>query len=397
MSFSEFYQRVNLIYKCFGVAPWKFEENTAKYTPWFFAIGLLSSYWIFLGYHLIGKDVGTDQISSIVNYIQLFLNGLTFSVAIISTAANQKPFQRMLKYLDSIDEQLRSSGCPINYKNHSPVFYGGLLLFFIVLLLQGGIEVFVFVMHSPEVSVTYWIVHMVPFLVYGMCLQQSIFIIYCILLRCRKVHELLTRKNPSTKTSIVRSASDTPLKVHVTPSFRSCPDYGNTIKVIYKVTVGIDELCDRVNRYFGLTFLTSLLAIFAVTSIQGFHCFRISKDLDDIKNRNWWTFATAIFTVVVNTLLVAVLAFISDMVTSKAGSISNSVRKLQDEKTIQYSSWFHPVLINIKISAFGFFDINCLMLCAFISAWVTYLLILVQFNEISGSSQKPQLNFGVDH
>lgn len=51
-----------------------------------------------------------------------------------------------------------------------------------------------------------------------------------------------------------------------------------------------------------------------------------------------------------------------------------------------FSDWLDPMLSSIRFSAFGFFHINYNMLFGFISALITYLVILIQFNSLSNTN-----------
>lgn len=53
--------------------------------------------------------------------------------------------------------------------------------------------------------------------------------------------------------------------------------------------------------------------------------------------------------------------------------------------------WLYNMLARIRFSALGFFNINYSSLFGFISALITYLVILIQFNSLSDSPEKPTL------
>lgn len=384
-SFQEFFARVTKVYKYFGVAPsWKSLEHPklttgrAKLSTWMPVLCSLLVYWITLTFCLLNKENTEDLISLMSNYIQILMNAATFSVTLISTVVNRKHFKRILSEFERIDRKFKAVRCPIDYAKHLRVFYATVTIFWVVLVAKYVFEAFVFLFMYNMFSVLYWLVYIVPFVIYGTCLHQATFIIYCVLVRCRMVHDLLESKRFPKKKLIVQPTMMT--FEGMNSGDTSC----ETIKVVHQLTDGIHELCYRINGFFGLTFLASMMTMFAITSIQAFYCYKVGSAMDETKKRTVWTLVASVNPVVVNITLVAIMAYMSDVLTTQATKINTSVRKLEDELAIQYSSWLHPVLINIKISAFGFFDINCTMLCGFLSAWITYLLILVQCNEIGG-------------
>lgn len=385
-SYQQMYEKVKRIYKFFGVAPRKAfsDSKRGKLQAWFPTLILLAIYWILLIAAVIARSSNIDLITKISNYIQLLLNGFAFSAVITSTASNRMHFSGILKQFDSIDQQFRSFGSHIDYAKHLRVFYIAIGVFFTVLCVKEAFETYVLVVKYEMCSVLYWITTAIPLVVYSMCLHQATFIVYGIVIRCRMVNGLLKKRRFSRKNMQIPFGN----VVHPLMTLRGNNGGDGTIKVVYQLADKIHELCESVNGYFGFTFVASFMAIFAVSSIQTFYCYKIVQSLDEKKMRSLWTLYVSLNSVVFDIFGVSFLSYMSDMVAKQTARISNQVRKLEDEQAIQYSSWFHPVLVNIKISAFGFFNINCTMLCGFLSAWITYLLILVQYNEIGGDKDK---------
>lgn len=395
-SCEEFFFKVVRVYKWFGVAPMKKtidlpKKNVAQRNlliTWLPPLCFVFLYWLTMVLAVTTRKSGADLISIVSNYIQLLFNGCALSMVIIMAVYNRGYYKKILNGFYLIDQQFKSFGCAVDYKKQLKVFYSTICIFFIVLIGQYSYEYYVLLIRKEIFPIPYWIIHAIPFLVYGLCLQQAAYLIYCVLLRCRMVNDLLRRKRLAAKPLRGISANTVTVDVPV--------NRDETFKTIHQLTDGIHELCESVNGYFGMSFLASLMAMFAVTSIQAFYCYKIGRGYDEATNRTIWTLFVSIIAVVDNIVLVAVLSVFANMVTTEAIGIKTNVRKLEDKEAIQYSSWLHPLLINIKINAFGFFNVNLGMLCGFLSALITYLLIMIQCNEISGNSlnQVEQMSAG---
>lgn len=319
--------------------------------------------------------------SSISNYIQLLLNGLAVSLVILSTVYKSKDFNEILTRFNSIDVHLVTLDCRISYKNDVRKFVLAISVFASIFLGKTIFESFVYIEKYALVSVVYWIIPTISVAIYLMCLHLAILLIYFLLVRCEMVNNLL-KSNMSEK----RSASQ--VIIIVMPATAQ-GGREKLLKVVHQLTDEIFELCDRINGFFGLSLLVSLIAMFAITAIQSFYCYTISKDIAEDKARSTWTLFASINMVVLNLVFVGILAYVSDRMSFEADFINTNTRKLQDELGIKERSCLHSIVRNIRVSAFGFFNINCNMLCGYLSALITYILILVQCNEIAGDKTLP--------
>lgn len=50
----------------------------------------------------------------------------------------------------------------------------------------------------------------------------------------------------------------------------------------------------------------------------------------------------------------------------------------------ELSIWVHPMISYMKFSAYGFFTIDYNMLCGFMTALITYLVVFIQFYALNG-------------
>lgn len=385
-SFSSIYKNKAAFYRCFGVAPKPCSTETkdrpqSKVQHWLPVVLFIGLYWTAHILCLIYRVVDTDVISTLSNHIQRTMNGLACSVVLAGVVFHRDSFYGMLNQFDYIDNILRSFGHQVDYRKLSRNFMMGMASFIIITILVDTYELLAYSVTESVVSFVHFLSHIIPCFIYGLCMQQSIFIIYCILNRCRAINRLLHPSRWDKKRPLA-SGETVVFQVSVSSAPR---DKEDVLKNAYQLAEGLYELCQKVNAFFGISFLASLMAIFAVTSIQSFYIYKVASDFNPELNRTVSTLFLCINQVVVNIVLVTTLAYVSEQVTSQVAKINARVRKLEDEQGIQCSSWLnHVMLSNIKISAFGFFNVNCTMLGGFVSGWITYLLILVQCNAISG-------------
>lgn len=62
----------------------------------------------------------------------------------------------------------------------------------------------------------------------------------------------------------------------------------------------------------------------------------------------------------------------------------------------ELSIWVHPMISSMKFSGYGFFTIDYSMLCGFMTALITYLVIFIQFYALNGDTSSVQTNRAKD-
>lgn len=377
-STSKFFNKVIPVFQCFGVAPRRYLNLNSglreRMLSWGTVLALIVIYWMALIYCVATKERKVDIVNLLANYIQLLLNAIALTATVVSTVYNCDHFKGILNEFAKIDRLLKKLGSPIDYANHRRLTNTSTTMFLLLLFAVESFDFYVTVVMYDMNTVPYWMVRVIPSLFYGMALHLAALIIYFVLIRCRTVNCVLKRrilKNNVGFFSVAEAVTE-----------------DKTMKMVYQLSGHLHGLCDGINGYFGLTFLTSLLTMFAVSSIQGFYAFKIISDLNEKLLRNHWTFSYSVLMVILNLGCVSALAYLSDTISSEALRTNRQLRRLGDDLAIKYSGWLHPLLIHIKISVFGLFDLNLAMLCGFFTTWITYLMILVQYNGVAGNLRK---------
>lgn len=395
---SNFYNKIIHIYSFFGVAPRKttrkcsLNNNTEIVSKrelikrWWSVVLFLICYWTALLVVIARKSSTQDVISTISNYLQSVLNGVALTVCVVSSTQLSQEFFEMLTKFDTINGHLKNIGCQINYKMMCRRVNISFIIILSTVLIKSSIEIYVYFIRYDMLSIPYWLLHLLPVVVYFMSVHQGIVFIYWLFICCEMVKNLFEEiekiEIKSTKISITSLQ-----EVNVPVQF-SIHDPQKLLKIAYQVIENISEICNIFNKFIGLSLLVILTTLFTVTSIQAFYCYVIWTDLNEALNRSWWTFWVSLNKVLINLMGVISLCHMSQLLTNKIHEINNCMRKLNDKLTINGNNYLNFVLENIKISAFGFFNINYTMLGGFLSALVTYILIMVQCNEIAGDSKK---------
>ena len=101
-----------------------------------------------------------------------------------------------------------------------------------------------------------------------------------------------------------------------------------------------------------------------------------------------WKLFVSINIVLLNLTLIVGITSVCESVSNEANKILQNFNTLQFKKGVpiinELSISVHSVVSNMKFSAYGFFTINYNMLCGFVAGLITYLVIFIQFNSISG-------------
>lgn len=386
----DFYRTISRFYRCFGVSPNPSNKKRSRpILSWISIIVFLVVYWIATIYLIWKKKEKGDIISAISNYIQSFVNAVTFSVVIISHNYHYQDYFNILSILNSIDDTLSDLGHKINYKSTLVKVYVVLFTFFGVLIAKTVYEACVFVVKYEMFTMQYWMFQSVPIVIYLICLSEAILLVHCILQRCRKLTSILTL-NPN------RPTGNGHVQIVLVQPETTQIEIETKLKLAFKFMEQIQQLCERFNNFFGLSLLFIITSMFTVTAIQSFYCYTIYKDLYHGDKRTLWTLFGSSNVVTFNIICISVMSYYSDMVTVEAHRVNTTIRKLRESLSHKCHNCLHFVMENIKISAFLFFNINCTFLGGFFSALITYVLVMVQCNEIGGNNREPPMQLSGD-
>lgn len=346
---------------------------------------LLILYWA--GFVVVSDRKGLNDtgISRVSNFIQLLVNAAAYTVTIANPLWKFKFYSRIISRFNKIDDQLEDIKARVDQQSGPKIFYGITVavfgFFFVHTLFDFHVEVV-----QKHRNPLFWIVYSVPLMVYATSLHQTIFFIFAI----HKRMELIGRY---VRTRHVENHFKTS-SVYYTLQVTRCvtPEQESTGK-LFKLIKDIYLLCEDVEEFSGPGTLVALGATFAVSSIQSFHAYTIALATWDESVVALVGLFRSTNLLVVNLVLVFALCSTAELVYKDVSAIlASAMRDKSNEPASQngYSTWLNPMLTRIKFSANGFFQLNYNMLFGYISALITYLIILIQFNSISTTPGPPE-------
>lgn len=364
-------------------------------------IFVLVLFWIGMGFAFARKEYRNNTLSIVSNFIQLALNAVAFSVVFIMPLWKYRAYHEMVQVWKKINGQLRDLHRNTNHHHHKKeklIFYGSLTTLYLMLIYNHVFDFYVATVQG-SVSIAYWILYSIPLLFYGTNFHQAIFIMYLIFRRLRMARRLIQKpKAEKTKRRLGQILEMTPCSC----SFDSkeycdgnCMD-SETKEVLSRVISLINDiylLCERVNAYFGPALLCGFAALFAVTSVQGFYALIIIFDMDETKNQTLWVLIKCVNLIVLNLTLVVLITSLAELVLNEVEKILSTPVLNHRQTKKQIRDWLHPRLSSMRFSASRFFDIDFKTLFGFISAIITYLIILMQSNSMSKETTDELITF----
>ncbi|XP_059617717.1 putative gustatory receptor 28b [Phlebotomus argentipes] len=339
-------------------------------------------YWGAIVMSFFLEHRGNDRISSISNMIQLILNGLSLTTILINTLMKYRTFADVISGFQVIDENLRSVGKSIRYNRSLITSRTILILFGSYLILSVCFDGYVTVLRYKMNPIWYWAVATLPSVIYSLSLLQSMFLINWISTRCHLINSILRLDGRA------KYLKALPAVTMLTGSMKGEMQRSvELITKIYDIMSNICQLSRTLDLFLGPTFLTTITAIFAVTSIQVYYIYVTTITMNALPESSGfsvWSLMVSLNIVLMNIFLVIGITTICERVNMETIRILQNFSDLQINKEVpaELSIWLHPMISHMKFTAFGFFSIDYTMLCGFMTATITYLVIFIQFYSI---------------
>ena len=338
---------------------------------------LIFVYWIGIGWSVFYRDRKNSLISICSNNIQLIVNAIAFSVALINPLWRFKKYHEILRLFDIVDQQLHEIHPMIFSNDHKTVnrFSCAFLLYLSYL----NITEFILAVVNGNISPIYWFLYSIPLVFYSMSIHQVTVFIFGVYTRFKKTSKLLQQEKISVEALRLNLCE-------CSSRHEACCTQRRTEEkreAALGIISDLGMLCDKLNYYYGPVLLSTLGAIFAVTSVQTFYTIAIPME------SYWEKFPLGMIVrcvsfVIMNVFLVVSLCFVTEKVyTVTHRLLWIVIREQKKEKGGPDLDMVQPILSRINFSAHGFFQINYNMLFGFVSALITYLIILIQFNQLS--------------
>lgn len=335
-SFRDFNKSFSYLYQLFGVCPTYrvLSNGTLKLhiTNKVFTVLLLVVYWTGMGFAFARKEYRNNTLSIVSNFIQLILNALAFSVSLVWPLWKYKDYHEIIRQFEKVDRQFNCIDLQTNYRKQMLVLLSATITFLLLMLYTSGFDFYVSVIRD-RVTIAYWTLYSVPLFTYGASLHQAILMIFFIHKRLKIASKLLEfRILPlvGQKKKEKNSSSLQILDITICPCGESCNGrcleiaHKESLSKVFPIINDIYLICGRLDDYFGPVFLSSLAALFTVTSIQCFYCFVMASDVSRNPHRIW-NLIDSFNTIMVNVLLVIAICCVAEFVAKDVDRIMTSI------------------------------------------------------------------------
>lgn len=353
-SFNGFYKSIAPVYHLLGISPAHQDHSSSRCTSSALFGGLvILLYWLAVFFSFTRDGLPNNSVSIVSNYIQLLLNAVAFTVALVNPKWKFQDYHDIVVLFNHIDQQLCDMKRLFDYKKQVKVFYAVTMAFLAILVYNHGFNFYVVVTRNKS-PIPYWILYSIPMPFYAISLHQAIIFIFCIHKRLQLASELLYPSSGAAKSMSLEHIPD------VYPC--SCPQYSNTscagqcqevagkesAAKVFRLINDIYRLCVKVDDYFGPVLLSSLGALFTATTIQTFYCFTIAAEINDTFNRTGWALVCCVNVMTINMSLVVGLSCASELVIKDATGILSFIMREQHKDRVRRYGIMLVVSLNRK-------------------------------------------------
>lgn len=281
---------------------------------------LLIIYWVNAIAVFCFERTATDKISLVSNIIQLSLNSIMISVSMIVPIKFMKLARRTIKQIQDLNSDLEKAQIFLDFKSMRRNFLLIFGFFFIFLVYSVTYDAYV-TFKNGMMSIKYWFVTILPSVYMVLLLTQSILALAFTLSIYNRVNKTMARQLPAEDeveedASYVSSAKQIfPNKdpEHF-PSNIGAPFFGRILQILSS----LNEICEKLESYFGPLFLSTFTTIFVVTSIQMYYCYQILIQAEDeSRGYSLWSLFMCLNVIIVNCVLVISITAICQAITNQ--------------------------------------------------------------------------------
>lgn len=292
-------------FKFFGVVPLKMTTQKNIIVQKIYAIivfSFLIAYWSEVAYSIWISHPSLNQISVVSNHVQLVINGLAMNVVHVLSLFGVKKMQIIRSKLDKFDAEtkevyLKIKDRKINLTSVLCISFMSLFLVYSTVL-----DFYVTIIRYKRHTIFYWIVTLMPSIVY----ITSLFFAFCLIMntyyRWSMLNDFLC-KAMLAKTSLKIQ------KINVEPRKDSS---GSVARVFYLIN-DLADLTNCIGRFFGPIFLVTFTAFFVISTIQIFYCYvLLTNETIESKGYSGWTLAISSNIVFFNIIMVLAIITICE-------------------------------------------------------------------------------------
>ncbi|GAB0098812.1 hypothetical protein DMENIID0001_146160 [Sergentomyia squamirostris] len=336
-------------------------------------------YWLGLILGLYTNSVKTNIINKTANNIQLVINAFMLTVVFLNPCLRFKRLERILANIQLLDNRLFQEGIFLNYSKFFKISLGTLISTFCLIVYIIALDAYLsFTIHKEGVTITYWLVSIIPvnFLLLT-DIQLSLFLLYILIIL--KHSKKILREEMIKPPGIISKNSEKTVKPL------------NYIPGIFSILSDLRDLADNIDNYFGPIFLVNFASIFVSTSIQLYYVYLVSTAQETTWDfRMIFSFLASINIIVPNFIVAGALCFLCQCIRNLSRKSVIMIQKIQTRGSLDISpqdvqkivSKFPHCTNEITFSAVEFFTINLNLLIGMCGSILTYLIIFIQFSNI---------------
>lgn len=324
LTFRDFFFKFLTPYKFVGITPFKNSLNKLNVklcVPQIIIILLVVLlYWLGIVMTFVVDRSNNYTLSVIANWIQILTNAIALTTAMVYPLLKEATVNSIIKSFEKVDAELSYLKIKLNYASDMKKYLILLLSCFILLILTTVFDLVVCIYVLGSVRVWYWIVTILPIIIYTLALSQVFVVIGFMKHRCQLINEVILEFQNSDYNSVVAAKN-----IVVVSLFNDRTPIISLSELFSKLFIALNELCElshHIDHLYGPLLLTSFAAIFAVTSIQLFYCYLVIAYPNSFNDNNIsWPLIQSINIIAINLLVVI-------GITSVCESVLIEVRKI---------------------------------------------------------------------
>lgn len=323
-NFRDFFFTFLKPYKLFGITPFKNSKNKLNVNLcfpqiWIIIVLAILLYWIGIVLTFLEDHKNAHKLSIIANYIQIITNTIAFTVALTYPLIQRITVNSIINSFERVDQELNYLKIKINYKADSRSYRVLIISCCLILLATTMYDFFVAVVIMSTLKAWYWLVTIIPLIIYSIALSQAYVVIGFIKKRCQLINQVIWEFQTSDKSSVVNAKN-----IVIVSIFNDTTPIISLSELFSKLFIALNELCELsqlIEKLFGLLFLTTFSAIFAVTSIQLFYCYLVITTASSENGYSIWSLIQSVNIILINLILIL-------GITSVCEAVSTEVRNL---------------------------------------------------------------------
>lgn len=273
---------------------------------------LLLIYWINAVAIFCFERPSTDKISIVSNVIQMTLNCVMISVAMVVPIRYMQLARRSIAKILDLTAEFERAGISVDYKKVRKTFFAIISFFVLFLIYMVSYDAFV-TFKNGIMSFKYWFVTILPSTYMVLILTQAICAVATVSSFYKTVNKAIAQQirydkvTPNSGKLFKGGVSLTIPGQDQTPFFP---------KVFY-ILGDLNEICLKLENYFGPIFLATFTTIFVVTSIQLYYGYQIFQVHDATRGFSYWSLAQCLNVVAINIILVVTITALCQTITNQ--------------------------------------------------------------------------------